>query len=175
MAMRIDQAFLDGDLGDLRAVVFRGRLAAKFGQQHARAINIAGTQRFDDLGEGMAELAESHCQIQHRDVPDPGRGKADVEQEIVNRHRYQHPGQHGQQPGDHALILLAGIEMIAQRVDVAQIRAMGRIARGERPGLLDQEGKQNGKKGHCVIRSSIQPASYRIAARRPEPAPDAAA
>jgi hypothetical protein len=86
----------------------------------------------DDLSDGMAELAESHREIEHRHIPNPSRGNADVPKEIVDRHRHQHPGQNGEQPGDHTLIVPASVEVISERMDVTQIPAINGIARRER-------------------------------------------
>lgn len=67
-------------------------------QQRARGMQVVAIERLVDVGEIVAELAETERQVQQQDVPDQRQRHADRRQQVVHHHRSQHQRHHDGQP-----------------------------------------------------------------------------
>ncbi len=112
MAVRVDQSFLDGTLA-ISVPLYSAADSPRNSVSSTRARSTSPTRNASTISvNAWLNWRKTHRQIKHHDVPDPGGGDADVEQEIMDGQRHQHPRQHGQQPGNHALVLLPALKWL---------------------------------------------------------------
>jgi hypothetical protein len=113
--MRGDQRFLHRQAGDLGGVEPVGRAAAPLAQQGPRALRLSHAQRQVDVGVVVAELAEAQRQVEDRHVPGKAEQRIHRRQGEIQRSAGNGGRQHGQQPGNRAMALLAVVEMPSKK------------------------------------------------------------
>ncbi len=105
----------------------------------ARARNIVIIQREMDIGEVMAELAKTEREIHDRHVPGEGEDEVDLVQQVINDGDRQRPRQHHSQPGQHAMLALAGVEAVPGAKRMILQQSSDWIARRQSAHLLKEE------------------------------------
>ena len=110
-----------------------------------------------DIGEEVAALAEPHREVES--------GHVEQEREdgvCPDRHRVHDPGakddgQHRHQPGDLALLRLAGVEQPLEPVRVGRQERIQVTAVGQGPPLLEKERRNEGEEAHRFRSPRRQP------------------
>ena len=96
----------------------------------------------DDPRKVMAELPESHREIQDGNAPDPGEHGTHGMQRVIDDYGRSGDRDNSKAPCDDAVVVLARIEVLLEGIGVALETCMRRIARPQRPPLLEQQGRE---------------------------------
>jgi hypothetical protein len=140
--VRFQQADLDRYARHLvRRELTRGR-PAPAAQILACRDGIARPERTRDLPEIVAELAETHREVQHRDVPQPGEHRAHGRKQVVHDENDDDRGEHREHPRQHAVVELAGIQLALQCRRVTLECRMHGVSLPQRVHLLEQQRRE---------------------------------
>ncbi|CAM2158187.1 hypothetical protein PT2222_40185 [Paraburkholderia tropica] len=127
--------------------------AGPLGEDFTRARHVVVIQREVDIGEIVAELAETEREVHHHHVPEERQHEADVIEHVVDERRDEGPRQHDHEPGEHAVLLLARVEAVGGPFRIEAHERHDRIVGRQRPHLFDDESQQYGKEGHATRRA----------------------
>ena len=149
MAVRRQHGMLNDMAHDFTAGQFAGIDLPPLGQQLAGRLLVAHIERVSDGGEMVAELAKTQRGIQDSHAPGKRQQTMHAPQQPVNGKSQQRRTQHRHRPGQPAMLRTAGVQVTAGPARPGAHSCVQSIARRQRPGLLQQQGKQDGKKAHA--------------------------
>src|SRR5829696_7537527 len=101
--MRADQRKLDRHARDLGWSQLVGRRALPARETGSGSREIGFAQCMENFGEVVAELAESHREIENSDVPYPAEHRADRVQRVVHGDRDERERAYSKEPRDDAV------------------------------------------------------------------------
>ena len=139
----------DDMANDLAARQFAGIQVTPFGEQLTRYLFIPVVERVPNVGEIVAELAKTECEIKHRHIPGKGQQHVDLPQQPVHQQRSQRRDNDRKHPGDPAVVRLARIQTAMRPTRPSQKTGINPVGASQRTGLLQDQCKQDGKKAHA--------------------------
>ena len=152
VAVRLQHRILDDTTNQFTTWQFANIRLAPLRQEFACAILVASVQGIPDVREMVAELAKAQRHVEQRRAPEGRKGPAQqIRQQHVDGERKKRGQSHREAPDDPSVIRPARIEIPVAPASPTAQRRMHRIAARQRPNLLQQQGKQNGKEAHGRI------------------------
>src|SRR3990170_432171 len=128
MAVRSSERLLDGEPRDLFPGQFAAVVATPGGKQFACTRQVILLEGEMDVGKIMAELPESHREIEREHVECKRKQRTPAHEQRVHEPGKKHLREHGNQPCNDAVLGLARVELALQETGITRhLRVKGAL------------------------------------------------